>query len=426
MKRPSVFVFGALAVHLALALALRVTAWPEVTTPGYLWSRGMTMYSEIKLQHTPATTGTLALGFWLFGPQTWFVRAYAILGPLVAHLFVLRETRALPWRTRALASAFFLAVFFSSDGHAVWPTVVIAALAIPTAAALSRGRMAAAGLLFGFAILFKQTAAYALVLAAIVLILRRRSREAAVLFGYGCLPYFATLAVFAVAGAGMDMLRWTIEVPFTIRPALVVFRPGLETSVGILLGFVPLAAEAALEEPGEYETSARWLLVVAAGFALICFPRFQVLQTVASVPCLAVGAARLMRRRPPILARAATAFVAVTAVSRGIVVAAGNEFDGKVVFWNDDPALERVIARLRGFPRETPLYSELWGNVHPRAGMIPPGRIYQHPWFFWFFDVDRTGERMRAANAEPGTVTVGYRGDWPAGEAIGPYAIARR
>ncbi len=423
MKRPWVFALVALAAQVAIALSLRVTAWPEVTTPGYLWSRGMLMYRDIKLQHTPGTTGTLALGFLLFGPQIWFLRAYAILGPLVAHVFVLRETRTFSWGTRALASAFFLAVFFSTDGNAVWPTVVMTALAIPTAAALSRGRMASAGLLFGFAILFKQTAAYALVLAAMVLVLRRRGREAATLFAYGCLPYFAALAVFAVCGAGLDMLRWTLEVPFTIRPANVVFRPGLETSVGLLFGFLPLSVEAALEEPGEYETSARWLLVVAAGLALICFPRFQVLQTVASVPCLAVGAARLMRRRPPLLAGAAAAFVAVTAVSRGIVVAAGNEFDGKVLFWNDDPALEPVIARLRRCPRETPLYSELWGNLHPRAEMIPPGRIYQHPWFAWFFGVDRTGERMRAANAEPGAVTVGYGAGRPAGERIGPYAI---
>jgi hypothetical protein len=97
-----------------------------------------------------------------------------------------------------------------------------------------------------------------------------------------------------------------------------------------------------------------------------------------------------------------------------------------VLFWDDDPALNSVIGRLRTMPNTTPLYSELWGNVHPRAEMIPPGGIYQHPWFPFFFGVDQTGERMRRANAMPGTVIVGYRGSWPATETIGPYAILRR
>ena len=420
------FLFAALAVQLAIVLHLRVTAWPEVTTPGYLWSRGMVMYRDIKLQHTPATTGSLALAFLAFGPRTWVVRAYAILWPLLAHVFLLRQTRPFPLWNRALASAFFLAVFFSTDGNAVWPTVVMAAFAIPIAGALSRGRMARAGLLLGVAILFKQTAAYALILAAAWLLIRRRRRDAATLFGFACAPYFVTLAVLSLFGAGTAMLRWTVLVPFTIHTDLVVFRPSIGTAAALLFGFVPLAVDAALEKPGERAVSSGWLLLVAVGLVLICYPRFQVLQTVASVPCLAVGAARLMDRRPRALGRAAAAFVAVLALSRGAILALGADWDGRVLFWDDDPALNSVIERLRMMPKTTPLYSELWGNVHPRAEMIPPGGIYQHPWFPFFLGVDQTGERMRRANATPGTVIVGYRDSRPAVETIGPYAILRR
>ena len=220
----------ALAVHLAIVLHLRVTAWPEVTTPGYLWSRGMVMYRDIKLQHTPGTTGTLALAFLAFGPRTWVVRAYAILWPLLAHVFLLRETRPFPVWNRALSSAFFLAVFFSTDGNAVWPTVVMAALAIPLAGALSGARMRKAGVLLGAAIVFKQTAAYVLILAVAWLLIRRRGREAAALFGFACAPYLLTLAVLSFFGAGTAMLRWTILVPFTIHTDLVVFRPSFGTA----------------------------------------------------------------------------------------------------------------------------------------------------------------------------------------------------
>jgi len=420
------FLFAALAAQLLIVLNLRVTAWPEVTTPGYLWSRGMVMYRDIKLLHTPAMTGTLALLFLAFGPATWAVRAYAIFWPLLAHVFVLRQTRAFPLWNRALASVFFLAVFFSTDGNAIWPTVAMAALAIPIAGALSRGRIVAAGLLFGVAILFKQTAAYALIFALAALLSRRRGRDAAVLFGFACMPYALTLAVLSFFGAGGAMLRWTVLVPFTIHPEPYLAWPSFGAVAALLFGFVPLAVDAALEKPGQRDVSSRWLLLVAVGLALICYPRFQVLQTVAAVPCLAVGAARLMDRRPRALSRAATACVAALALSRGAILALGADWDGRVLFWDDDPALNAVILRLRTLPRSTPLYSELWGNVHPRAEMIPPGRIYQHPWFPYFFGVDQTGGRMRRANAQPGTVIVGYRGAWPATETIGPYAILRR
>ncbi len=422
----STFVVVALMVHVALALTLRVTAWPEVTTPGYLWSRGMLMYRDIKLLHTPGTTGTLALAFLVFGPQTWIVRLYAIIWPLVAHMFLLRETRGLTLWSRALASGFFLVVFYSTDGSAVWPTVVMAALALPIARALSCNRFRLAGLLLGVAILFKQTAAYVLILAVIWLLTQKQARAALRLFLAGCIPYFLTLAGFSLLGAGNYMLRWTVIVPFTVQTSLASFRPSVGTAVALLLGFVPLAVEAGLERPGEHKVSAQWLLVVGVGLALICYPRFQVLQTVASVPCLAVGAARLMNRRPMLISRLATAFVVAVVVSRGAILVMGNEFDGKVLFWNEEPAFNALIDRLRQMPKTTPLYSELWANVHPRAEMIPPGRIYQHPWFDFFFGVDQTGNRMQQANARPGTVIVGYRGSRPNAESVGPYSIFRR
>ncbi len=423
--RLDLFALAALAVQLGILLRLRAVAWPEVTTPGYLWSQGMLMYRDILREHTPGATGLLALLFAVFGAHAWVLKAFAAAGPLAAHFFLLGQTRRFPWTVRALASAFFLAVFYSCDGNAVWPTVLMSALAIPTAAAASRNRFATAGLLLGLAILLKQTAAYAVAISAGSLLLRGRPRDAARLFAASCLPYFATLAVFAVLGAGAAMLRWTILVPFTVRVPVATFQPGFWTAATLLFGFLPLAVEAALERPGEYPTSAGWLLAVAAGFALISYPRFDVLQTVASVPCLAVGAARLATRRPRLLSLAATAVVLALTVSRATVVAAGARFDGRVLFWNDEPAFNALVEKLRALPRDTPLHSELWGNVLPRAGLLPPGRLWVHPWFVWFFPVDQAGERIRRASSRPGTVFAGYRGTHPGEIRVGPYAIWR-
>jgi hypothetical protein len=415
-----------LAAHLAIALALRTVAWPEVTTPGYLWSRGWLMYRDIRFQHTPATMGTLALGFAAFGPHAWFLRFYGIVFPLVAHVSLLRETRGFRGAVRVLASAFFLTLLFGFEGNAVWPTVVMTALAIPIAASLSRGRLVRAGLLIGLAILFKQTAAFALFAAMLTLAFERRLRDAARLLLAASAPYAVTLGIFFGLGAGVDMLRWTILVPFTVRPenahlfALTPFR-----IYTLVAAFLPLIAEAALERRGERDVSAKWLLVVALGFCAVVYPDFTFFNAVAAVPCLAVGAARLMARGRRLVSAAAAAYVGVFVIAKGAAVAAGSDADGKVLFWNDDPAFNTVVENLRALPPETRVYSRLWGNLNARADRLPPGRVYVHPWFPWFFPVDHTGEAVERAAATPGTVVVGYR--LSRGSAgIGPYALTRR
>jgi hypothetical protein len=421
-RRPDLFAFCALAAHAAFALALRATAWPEVTTTGYLWSRGLMMYRDIKEQHAPGLMGLLALAFLVFGPGAALIRLFSTVPPLVAHVFLLRETRASPTAVRALASAFFVVCFYVSDGNAVWATVVMAALALPIASLLTRRRMVAAGLLIGTAILLKQTAAYLLILAVLVLLAGKRRRDAAVLLLAGCVPYWAVVGVFGLFGAAGDMLRWTIGVPFTIRYERSFVLPGAVSLAMVLAAFLPLAVEAILEGPGERGTSAKWLLLVATGLALIGYPRFDMMQTVGAVPCLAAGAARLMRRGPPRLSRAAILFVATFTLARGVLLMSWATLDGRILFWNDEPAFNSLIEELRRFPKTTVVHSRLWGNVLPRTELLPPGRIFVHPWLVWFFPVDRIGERVAAAARAPGTVIVDYREAIP-GRRVGPYAI---
>ena len=418
---------GLLAGHIALVCTLSATAWPEITTPAYLWSRGLVLYRDVKFQHAPGAMGALALAFLLFGPSTWVVRAFAAAGPLVAHAFLLRETRRFRPSTRIASSAFFVVGLLSFDGFAVWPTVLMTALAIPIANALGTGRFRRAGLLIGVAILLKQTAAFLLVLAAVHVALRRGARQAGLLFLAGCLPYVATVLVLGFFGAAGDMLRWTILVPFTIRPPEYWLKSPYASWLSmLLLAFVPTVVEALIEKEGERPTSARWHLTVAVGFALIAFPRASVYQTVAALPALAVGAARLLERPGARLRAAVLACVITWTVSRAAIVGMSEHFDGKVIDWNDEPPLDRLAEALRRLPPGTPLHSELWQNVLPRCGLLPPGRIYVNPWLPWFFPVDNIGERVRRAAQAPGTAVVDFRGPGLVGETVGPYVIVRK
>jgi len=409
-----------LLVHLAAAIASRSVAWPEITTPAYLWSRGWILYRDVKFLHTPGLIGLLALAFRIGGPQTWIVRAFAIAGPLAGHGFVLRYTRGIPLLRRVLVSAFFLVSVFVADGNAVWPVAAMAALSVPITVALTKESWWRAGLLIGAAILMKQTAAYVLAVVVLVLLARRSFRALVPLVMGASAPYAAALAAFAALGAASEMLRWTILVPFQVQE--VTFAPSLFT-LGVLgLALLPTAVAAALEKSPRVP-SAAWLLAVGLGFLLLCYPNFLMLQTVAALPCLAVGAGRLLELVSVRLAPAVAAFLLVFTLSRGIVAAADATFDGTVLFWNDDPDLNAVVERLRRSPPETRVHSELWANVLPRSARLPPGHIWVHPWLRWYFEVENVRVRVLTAARAAGTIWVGYRSALPGGERIGAYAV---
>ena len=122
------------------------------------------------------------------------------------------------------------------------------------------------------------------------------------------------------------------------------------------------------------------------------YPDFTFFNAVAGVPCLALGAAKLMERRRALVSIPAAAYAAVFVAAKGASVAAGSDIDGKVLFWNDDPAFNRVVDRLRQTPPETRVYSELWGNLNARASPAPTN--LRAPWSVGSSDVDHTGEQV--------------------------------
>ena len=423
---PDWFAFGALGVHLAMAWQLRVVAWPEVTTPGYLIARGLLLYRDIKFVHTPGLMELLAAAFSTLGVNADTLRFFAILWPLAAHAALLRETRTYGPGARFWTSAFFLSMFYAWRGNSVWPSVAMAALAIPIANALGRGRLRCAGLWIGAAILLKQTAA--LLLAAVLLrfaIARRPFPAIPRLVIWASLPYAAAGLAFAAAGGGRDFVRWTLVIPFQLSSEILLAPTPFFVGM-VVAAFLPTLFEALLEKPGDYEVPVRWHLLVAVGLVFVAYPRFHPMECVACLPCLAVGASRLLRRRARPLHALAVALVVALTIPTAFPLAAGERFDGKVVFWDDDPSIEVLVARLRSLPPDTTLLLDLWPNVLPRAGLLPPGRLYVHPWLPYLFEFDRVAERITRAARRPGTAVVGFRGENTRGERAGPYVIQVR
>ncbi|HWC65865.1 MAG TPA: hypothetical protein VG777_07265, partial [Thermoanaerobaculia bacterium] len=317
---------------MALALTLRAIAWPEVTTPAYLWSRGLLLYRDVKFVHTPGMMGLLAAAFRIFGVSAAVLRGFALAGALAAHLFLLASTRRFTTMHRAATSLFFLAFFYGWQGNSVWPVPILAALSIPVSLALEQRRFARAALLVGTMILFKQTSAYVLLPIVAGILFSGNLLRAAHFLLIAALPYFSAAAAFAALGAGRDYFRWTLIVPFATGRAIFSL-PGAADLGKIALAFAPLVAWTLGRSPRQRDRRSGWLLATAGGVALIAFPRFDFLELVGAVPCLALGAGRWLEDGGSRSLAFRRATVVTLSASFATTIALGESFDGRILFW---------------------------------------------------------------------------------------------
>jgi hypothetical protein len=379
------------------------------------------MYRDIKFVHTPGMIGLLAVMFRVFGVHRAVLHAFSLIGPLAAHGILLREMRTFSLTNRAIGSLFFLSFFYGWNGNSIWPVPLIAALAIPVARALEDDRFSRAAILIGMMILFKQTSAYLLVIVVIRVLIAGKPKRAAAIAGLAGLPYFIAAALFTLPGAGRDYFLWTLVIPFSTSGAIAT-PPAFGDIVKIGVCFLPLIGWTFVRESPR--RGPGWLLTTTVGLTLIVVPRFDFLEAVAAVPCLALGAGRWMEqgaRLPRAIRRAVSTTIGA---SFAATVALGGTFDGSLLFWNGEPSFERLIREIRRMP-SAPLVSEIWENVLPRTGRLPPGRLYFHPWLYYDGPVEHVAERIQRAAKKENAIVVSFSPPPSEVRRSGPYWLGR-
>jgi hypothetical protein len=421
-----------------------------VTTPSYLMSRGMLLYRDIKFIHTPGMMALLAGLFKVMPTGELAIGIFTLVVPAIAHATVLHATRTYRPLHRAIASVFFLAFFYGWGGNAVWPTPMIAAMALPLVLSLEREDYVKAGIWLGAMIFCKQTAAYALVIALGVLLVRRAWRGAAIVATFASIPYVGGLLLFALAGAAADYVRWTILVPFSILHGIAAIPPlfSIET-FPVWQAFAPVLALAAFTRaiPGK----VTWLLSMGLALALIAVPRFDYLQLVGAVPCCALCAGRLLEalhtrsmnrgpgaaqdsaprsspiHRPALAAlayRPALGVLVVLTLTMGIRAAASWEWDSKITYWNENAPFNALVTYVRSLP-PGPVVDGIWPNLLPRTGRLPAGGVYAMPGLWAYPALTSPLEPVIAAAARrKGCVSVVLLGADPChGARFGPYCV---
>jgi hypothetical protein len=434
--------FAVLAALLAGALpfAAGTTAWPEIVTPAWFVTQGIRLYDGIYFPHTPLLILLTAAGGALFGFSAALLRAIPALS--LAASGVLLVLGARPHRSSrrgpivglllGIPILAFLTVY--TDGPALWPEPFLAPFLLAGVLLLERAERTrrerdavAAGLVFGTAILTKQTCAWAALAALLWLLLRSRRRDtrAAALFSAAAaLPYGTFLLTWALAFRTLAHVRWTLVYPVFSGMSREIAVPLTIADVHEALAlFVPFAALALVSAVLPATRAGRTpLLAVAAGAIGMAWPRPGLLHLSAVTGLSTLAAVRTALALSPVFHRlphgregpgrllATAGSAALLAVFLGVaVLGAGplllDQLGGPVFFW-DDAVTRAEAASVRA---RVPVGGELlvFGGrqtLYPITETHAPGGFYVNPQFWYCLDRDGGDERLVAAlKARPGT-----------------------
>jgi hypothetical protein len=434
---------AALAAVLAGALpfAAGTTAWPEIVTPAWFVTQGYRLYDAIYFPHTPLLILLTAAGGALFGFSAAVLRAIPALAlAATAALLVLGarphgSSRRGPLAGLLLGVPLLALLTVYAEGPALWPEPFLAPFLLAGVLLLERHErtrspraLAAAGLVFGLAILVKQTSAWAALAALLWLVLRSRRRglRVATLFAAAtALPYAAFAATWALAFRTLAHIRWTLVYPVFSGMSRQIAVPltGADVHEALVL-VLPFAALALAAEVPRVRTVRSPLVAVALGAIGMAWPRPGLLHLAALAGLAALAAARtalvlsaaprgLRRGRGSVRLLTFAGSVALLAVTCGVAtLGAGplllDRLGGPLHYWDDAETRGEAAAVLLRVPAGGEFL--VFGGrqtLYPIAQTRMPGGFYVNPSFWYCLNRDRGDERLVAAlRARPGTLVL--------------------
>ena len=318
-----------------------------------------------------------------------------------------------------------------TEGPALWPEPFLAPFFLAGVLLLERHErtggarpLLGAGLVFGLAILVKQTAAWPFAAALLWLALRSRRgslRVAAAFTAAGTLPYAVFALAWALAFRTIAHLRWTLIYPVFSGHAKEIAAPPSSADVHeALVLALPLAALLLAGRAGRAARLRSPLSLVALATTGMAWPRFGLLHLAGAAGLVVLAScratlflraiarrARALRRRTALVA-AALSFCALAIVLGVAVFGAGPLFvdavGGPVFFWDDSTT--RALAesvRARVPPGGEVLVFGAHQTLYPLTGTRAPGNFYVNPVFWYYLRRDHADERLVAAlAARPG------------------------
>ena len=246
MKKIKFLIPIILLIHLLLLFFLRFIAWPEMVLWPYFALKGLLPYRDIAIAHNPLLIFDLTIFYKIFGVTLLGLKVYTWILIIVTDYLVYWVTEKL---TKNKAVAVFSLLFYVLwqpyfEGNGVWFDLFLAPFILLLFYFLSKKEFLWSGLLFGLAILVKQTAFWFILPIALTFwLLKAVKFKSIIRFSIGfAIPLSLFLLYLIGTRTLQDFYFWAIQfgIGYLPRAPGQIDFPGIKEalSLGVPYGLV--------------------------------------------------------------------------------------------------------------------------------------------------------------------------------------------
>lgn len=360
MKPWKIIFAGLLLFHLILLATTQFIAWPEMLFWPYLVLKGWLPYRDIAIAHSPLLIYFLTFFYQLFGVSVWGQKLASWLLVFVLDIVLFGVSKKLFGVKKALLILLLyipLQVYY--DGNGIWFDHALAIFPILIYYFSTKKKYFLVGLLWGVALLVKQTALWFL----LPIILAKPTFS----FVKGALlvliPFFMGLFLFGLLD---DFLRWGIGFGIGTLPRLSgqINLPEPHQIISSLFPFLIVIPAPSL---------LPWLVAGAMG----TLPRWELFHFQPALPFLAILFAFAVESKK--ITSYGVIILSFILVGRGLARDLGKP--DRFFTPRDQAVIQNV--RRQVAPGEAIFVTGYWDNIYPLTDTIPVIRpfIPQLPWY---------------------------------------------
>ena len=329
--------------------------WPEMLNWPFFISQGWLPYRDIAIVHTPFLLGLLTAFYNLFGFNSWTLH-------LFGSLILVFTTALIGFMTKKVSSQIiFSLLVLALSGNTVWFESLLVPILLLLYLALKNNKFILAGVLFGLALITKQTSLY--LVPAIILTLWKPKTIFKFLLGV-LIPLFLFIIWLITSNLTTDFWRWGIQ--FVSRSSILWPTIKQFTLLSGLV-FIPLIFSRNL--------AFVWML-----FSLLfTVPRFDYFHLIPFTAffALSIGTAKIGKKSLAfIILFCFTIFILMT---RSSLKRDHSFLDGNT----------RIVADYvnNNFPNKTIFFLNSYDQIYFLSKKLPAVKpwIPQLPWYFEFY-----------------------------------------
>lgn len=387
MKKTQTFlpIVVILVIHLSILILLQFTAWPEMTFWPYLINKGWMPYRDIAIAHTPLLIILLSIIYKLFGVGILQLKIFTwilILATDILFFWVVQKLWNRKTANLAILIYILLQVFY--EGNGLWFELALTPVVIMLFFFIKTKKWLWAGVLWGVALLIKQTAAW-YIFPIIFSILNykdfiwkigKKFSVGLVLVG---LILLITLIIFKLLPS---FWFWAVKFGVFYLPVASgqLQLPTFRQFIIYLFPFTPIffAPDILL-----------WIIAGSAGI----YPRWGLFHFQAAIPFLAIGLSTLFFKYRKKFAY----LLLIYSLLVGILIARQyiRDFRKQTRFY--DPEVKKVVQLItENQSPNTNLYVlNYWDNIYAYSRTLPVIKPW-FPYLSWYLDMNGVRDEILA------------------------------